>query len=382
MQKTFCHFVILFLAFSPMFVAAQVINGFVFDANLNLPIPGATVYQDGSTNVAITDADGKFALNTKGLNNAIIIQFIGYTTKRIDTPLIYKDKVIKLMMFEQLISLDEVIIGKKGPFSRREMLTAFRSQFLGTSQSASQCKILNEDDLILNYNSTKKTLTATARNPLQIRNDYLEYNISFDLDELVVTYRSTESLNAHYIENSYFSGSTYYTDFSKSSKVNKRRLETFYGSTAHLMQALAYGNLEKEKWEIYVDKFKINPATYFEITDTLNYKKVKLIKKPERKVAVNMTEQNSSTKNRFAIGVKIDSTSMISKPDYFAPYYHRRKQSLMEFLTPEIYVDANGNFTPIYGLVFGGHLGSLKAGDLLPIDFFQTIKEMPNRSEN
>lgn len=54
----------------------------------------------------------------------------------------------------------------------------------------------------------------------------------------------------------------------------------------------------------------------------------------------------------------------------------------MEFLHPVIYVDPNGNYTPIYGVVFGGTLGALKAGDLLPIEYFQTIKEIENAQKS
>jgi hypothetical protein len=73
---------------------------------------------------------------------------------------------------------------------------------------------------------------------------------------------------------------------------------------------------------------------------------------------------------------------MVRKPAYLVPYYHRKKQSVMEFLHPVIYVDPNGNYTPIYGLVFGGTLGALKAGDLLPIEYFQTIKEIKNAQKS
>lgn len=381
MQKKFLYFTCLLLAFAVISTNAQTISGYVFDESTGLTLPAATVYQDGTTNVTATDETGKFTLDSKGLDNALMIRYVGYHTKRIDHPLQYEGKVIKLFLNEQSTTLDEVVIGKEGPFTRRELLRAFRDQFLGTSIAASRCKITNEDDLILRYNVAKKTLTATARQPLQMINNHLEYEISFDLVELVTTYKNTESLHAHFVSNSYFSGSTFYTDISKNNKVNKKRLEAFYGSTAHFMRALAYGNLKEEQWEIYVGGKTIQPEIYFEITDTLQYKKVKLIKKPERLVMKKIGEEGFARTNRFATQGKVDSTAMVSTPDYFMPYYHRQKQSIMEFLTPEIYVDPNGNFTPIYGVIFGGYLGSLKAGDLLPIEYFQTIKEIPNPSE-
>lgn len=378
MQKIIISLFCSMLFLTPFTCFAQMVTGVVFDQKTQTTLPGATVYQDGTTNVTVTDFDGAFRLNSKGSESSLMITYIGYHTKKVDQPLQYVGKQMKLYLNEQSISLDEVEVGGIQIFSRKQMLKAFREQFLGTSTSALRCKIINEDDLLLKYNPTKKTLTATTRQPLQIINNYLDYEISFDLVELVVTYTTAESLNAHAIANSYFSGSTFYVDKAKNESVHKKRLETFYGSRAHFIQALAYGKLEEEQWEIYVNKLKIKPEEYFEVTDTLHYKKIKLIKKPERLVLLSASEGGVPHANLFATQGKVDSTAMVRKPTYFTPYYHRQKQSLMEFLNPVIYVDPNGNYTPIYGVVFGGALGALKAGDLLPIEYFQTSKEMQN----
>ena len=33
------------------------------------------------------------------------------------------------------------------------------------------------------------------------------------------------------------------------------------------------------------------------------------------------------------------------------------------------------NYDAFYNILFGGYMGNLKAGDMLPSDYFQTIKE-------
>lgn len=361
---------------------AQLIKGVVFDQKTKSTLPGATVYQDGTTNVTTTDFDGAFTLNTKGSESPLVIRYIGFDTKKVEKPLQYQGKSITVYLEEEAYSLKEVVIGKKGPFTRREMLRAFREQFLGTSKVASKCKILNENDVMLSYDVAKKTLTATSRQPLKIMNNYLDYEVNFDLVELVVTFTSVESLAGNFVNNSYFSGYSFYTDLAKNNKVNKRRTETFYGSTAHFMQALAYGKMEEEKWELYVSKFRVNPETYFKISDTANLKKITLIKKPERLVKLNLNENVIKDANGRAIPIKVNAQGMVSRPEYFVPLYARSEQSLMEFLELSIYVDSNGNFSPIYAVVFGGSLGALKAGDLLPTDYYQTIKELQKAQKN
>jgi hypothetical protein len=382
MQKIIFHFTCLTLLCIGLETTAQNITGIILEQKTKTPLSGATVYQDGTTNVTITDENGAFSLNTKGLDSPLIIRFMGFDTKSLVQPLQYVGKNSIIFLDEHSFFLDEVTVGKKSPFTRREMLRAFREQFLGTSIAASRCKISNEEDLFLSYDVSKKTLTATSRQPLKIRNNYLDYEVNFDLVELVVSYNSVESLAANLANNSYFSGYSFYRDFAKKDKAIKRRMETFYGSTAHFMRALAYGTLEEEKWEIYVSKFRVNPETYFEISDSAHLKKIKLIKKPERLIKLNLNEGFSAKPNAISTPLKVDSNGMVRKPEYFVPYYKRKEQSLMEFLEPTIFVDENGNYYPIYGIVFGGALGALKAGDLLPTDFFQTIKEMRNTEKS
>lgn len=376
MQKFIFHFTCLAFLFVGLQMNAQLIKGVVFDQKRKSTLPGATVYQDGTTNVTMTDFDGAFTLNSKGSESPLVVTYIGYNTTKVDQPLKYLGKSISLYLDEEPYSLDEVVVGNKSPFTRREMLRAFREQFLGTSKVASRCKILNEDDVLLTYDVSKKTLTATSRKPLKIMNNYLDYEVNFDLVELVVAFNSMESLAGNLVNNSFFSGYSFYADLAKNTKVNKRRIEIFYGSTAHFMQALAYGKMEEEKWELYVSKFRVNPETYFKITDTANLKKITLIKKPERLVKLNLNENIVKDANGRAIPIKVNAQGMVSRPEYFVPFYARKEQSLMEFLEPIIYVDENGNFSPIYAVVFGGSLGALKAGDLLPTDYYQTIKEL------
>lgn len=376
MQKIILQNICMLILLGSLPTNAQWISGVIFDQKTQTTLPGATIYQDGTTNVTVSDENGAFSLNTKGLNFPMMVRFMGYDTKIIEQPLQYLGKIVKIYMEEQSFFLDEVVVGRQSPFTRRQMLNAFRVQFLGTSKSAYRCKIRNEDDIILKYDVSKKTLTANVKQPLRIINKFLDYEINFDLVELVVRYKSIESLDADFVTNSYFSGYSFYTDFAKNKKANKKRLETFYGSTTHFMRALAYGNLEEEKWEIYVNSFKVNPETYFEITDSLQYKKIKLIKKPEK--LINVNQVFSAQPSNTLASLKADSAGVIRKPSYIVPLYRRNEQSLIEFLQPEIYVDSNGNHLPIYGILFGGALGALKAGDLLPIDYFQTIKEMQN----
>ncbi|RYZ78419.1 MAG: aminotransferase class I/II-fold pyridoxal phosphate-dependent enzyme, partial [Moraxellaceae bacterium] len=81
---------------------------------------------------------------TQKYNAALVISYMGFESLRIEDP--YKfGKPFKVMLREDAIMLNEVVISKGGPFTRKQMLRAFRKNFLG-ERGGSRCKIENEQD--------------------------------------------------------------------------------------------------------------------------------------------------------------------------------------------------------------------------------------------
>ncbi len=76
--------------------------------------------------------------------------------------------------------------------------------------------------------------------------------------------------------------------------------------------------------------------------------------------------------NRQVIYTETDEYEM--QPTYFV-VRNKKKYSYIVFREKVLYVNNNGNYKPILGLGFGGYIGTLKAGDMLPIDYYNTIKE-------
>jgi hypothetical protein len=72
-------------------------------------------------------------------------------------------------MMPKTLDLSEVTVTvKKSKYSRKEMLKAFRRQFLGYDQAAKECRIVNEDSLVLRYDDANKELTAFSYSPIEI----------------------------------------------------------------------------------------------------------------------------------------------------------------------------------------------------------------------
>jgi len=350
---------LLLLSFSVSY--GQTISGYVFDEAENKPMEGAFVYIDGTTISASTDAKGFFSITTgHKYNAALIITFMGFETLRIEDPYKY-GKPFKVLLREDAIMLNEVVISKGGPFTRKQMLRAFRRQFLG-NRGGSRCKIENEQDINLHFNTTTNTLEATAIKPLIIKNSYLEYKLAFDLEGFQANYGYT-TLEDDAIRQSYFAGTTFFTDLSEKGKADKKRKEAYIGSPVHFMRTIAAGDWQKEKYQLYADRIPVDYTSYFKVTDTANYKKVTLIDIPQnvkntRAAIASSGMSFMKKKNQTKYGdVKFDLLR------------NGKEQSTLGFNEGYFYIDENGLFFPLFEVIFGGYMGELKAGDLLPVDY-------------
>lgn len=332
-------------------LTAQTLTGHVYSAVDGKPLEAATVYLDGTTISTSTNAEGYFRLSPPQQYNAsLVVNYMGYDSFRLDEP--YKaGSPLKINLVPNTISLDEVEV-TPGPkaFTRAQMLRAFRALFLGTSAAGKSCKILNEDDIRLYYDVNANTLIASADKPLVIRNKRLQYEVSYDL-MLFETQYKVKSLDPNYMLGSVFAGTTFFRDVSKNNNADKKRKETYKGSVPHLMKTIADNSWEKSGFRLYLGSFPTAPAATLRVTDTLSQKKVILTKDAKDKLDAEPTLRTGQPRYRLNL---LDG---------------ERRNSFFYFSRDEFYIDANGMFSPIEALLFGGYLGSLKAGDMLPADY-------------
>ena len=367
LRKFYAMRILLFLVaiLSFHFVSAQTISGYVYDEDENKPLEGAFVYLDGTTLSVSTDEQGFFKIVTpQKYNAALVISYIGFESIRLDDAYKY-DKPFKVMLRTDAIALQEVVITKGGPFTRKQMMRAFKAQFLGKSKAGSSCKLENEDDVILYYDEAKNTLNARAYKTLKITNPRLKYVLNFDLSGFSVEYNSI-SLEDYNIRRSYFEGTTFFTDISKKGEADKRRKDAYLGSATHFMKTMAANDWQEQKFQLYADGWADNPDKYFKITDSLNYKKVSLIDIPPglKKVRAELAAGKLNVLKK-----KGEQTAGKNSDVRFAILYDKKLQSGITMNNGYFYIDPNGLFFPIGEIMFAGYLGELKAGDMLPADY-------------
>jgi TonB-linked SusC/RagA family outer membrane protein len=115
--------ILLLLIFSLVSVVygQQTINGKVFDAETNSPIPGATVIVKDRKIATNTDFDGLFSLNGVLPQDILIISSIGFKTieKKVGNNFDFK-----ILLQEEISALDEVVVIGYGVQSKKELTGA------------------------------------------------------------------------------------------------------------------------------------------------------------------------------------------------------------------------------------------------------------------
>lgn len=329
-SKYFFWITLLFSCIS----SAQTLSGHVFDEKTKEPLYGVSVYFDGTTNGTATDMQGKFIISYKAsTESALIVSYLGYDSRAFDVRKLTSGVKIYLKPKKEALG---VVYLENDPWSRKKKMAIFRREFIGNTAGASQCRILNEDDIEVVYNPTTKKLTAYASKPILIKNKYLGYTISYNMEEfeaqLSVSRGGYETTRRVYVE-----GTSFYAELRKKArKRNIKAREKEYGeSILFFMRSLAKKQLEENGFQIFHKGFIVPPYKYFDIT--LEGENAKVDMKTNKLVIVY---------DRF------------HKSSLTIPYENK-----------VFYINKFGNFSPPRKLSFGGFFGEKRIANTLPLDY-------------
>lgn len=329
--------IFLFFFLLTVSIQGQSISGIVYDIETKQPIVGASVYLDGSSFGTITNEKGAFSLQTKLESTAaLIITHIGLSSVKID----YFDlgENLKIEMREETFEIPEVIV-TSDPFTRKQKLELFRKEFLGDSKESKRCFILNEDTLELYFNSEENTLSAYAREPLIVENQYLGYRIHFDLREFQVSFRSKSLVRLDNIIRTIYVGHTLFKDLTiNDKKILVRRENVFEGSIQHLMRTIWNQDWAASNFNVRLKNKLMAPREVFNVSigTALENKKVYV---PEKRVVVIFRKIFNYRSTLTMLGEK------------------------------HFFVDKYGNYFSNKQVLIGGHLSSLRVSEMLPFDY-------------
>ena len=321
----------LFFLCSVSFVFAQTLTGKVVDATTKEPLETVSVYFDNTTIGTTTNERGEFSIDyTDAVQSVLVISYLGYEKVLISD---YRDQSeLNIELKESVNQLDAVVIDTDDGMSREIKLRWFRNEFLGKSENAKSCKILNEKDIKLKYNKREGVITAWSNKPVLVGNKNLQYEISFDIIDFEITLGSFNARSVVYL------GTSFYKDLNDKNKkkIVNARAKTYKGSIQHFMRALYEKQLTEEGYIFGKEGYKVKPYDYFIISDTIDDFGTKTVRLKE---------------NRLDI------------------FYNDVVESVIQVSVEKFNVDKYGNYNPIPNVLFGGNMGKQRLADSLPLDY-------------
>ncbi|QIL38452.1 carboxypeptidase-like regulatory domain-containing protein [Pedobacter sp. HDW13] len=202
-------------------------------------LPGAGIYVSGYKIATSSDNNGAYKLPLKPGNYDILVQLLGYKALNKNVVVADKDIRLDLLLEESVTQLEEVTI-KPDP-NRAYYIALFKDFFIGTTPNAAQCKLINPNVLIIDYDKDNALLTVKSNQFLIIENKALGYRIKY----LVNNFEYSRKTNIIY-----YQGYPTYEDLKGSKRKkeiwDKMRLTAYLGSPQHFFKSLYHKKATEE----------------------------------------------------------------------------------------------------------------------------------------
>lgn len=118
----------------------QIVTGVITDEN-GMPLPGASVIEEGTKNGMVTDFDGKYKLTVESSQSVIVVSFVGYKEKKVTA----SQSVINIQLLPDATDLQEIVVVGYGTATKRDVTGAVSSI---ASKDMNQGAIVNPLQLI------------------------------------------------------------------------------------------------------------------------------------------------------------------------------------------------------------------------------------------
>lgn len=352
----------------PVTCFAQIkITGKVIDAETKTSVASASVFLSNASVGNKTDNAGLFVLqNVKPGQYELVVSIVGYETYR--QTIMTADKDITLPDIKitlKTTGLKEVNI-RPDPNWANNYFT-FKREFLGTSELAKQCRILNPEMVDLEYDKTTRVLSASSYDFLEIENLALGYKIKYLLSKFIKDNKENKV---------YFEGSALFENLKGSDKDKRRwqrnREKAYLGSPMHFLRAIIGNNLAGNKFEAMRLIRKPDPDYH----GGLNQHKYiqTLVNAP---LAIDDFVRLTDTKGLFALTFKdclyvVYTQKNADRQDesvYRPLDMPNYPISILTFNEQYVVFDSNGVIANPASVTFEGAWGGNRMAEMLPVDY-------------
>lgn len=400
MYKIFIYWVLLL----PVTCFSQVsITGRILNQADDKPVANANVFLSNATIGDHTLANGTFALrDVLPGKYDLVVSVVGFETQSQTVTVGNGNITIPVIKIRpKTTALKEVTIKYHTDPNREKYYEMFQGEFLGTSDLAKQCKILNPELLDLSYTETTKTLTATSIDFLEIANDALGYRIKY-----LVTDFSLQNFGTN-DQKVYYKGRVLFEEMkgtqAEERRWEKQRQEVYENSPMHFLRSALNNRINEGGFSVQQLSVYANPArpsdslinvriNFYKNLKSLNsqqrdslalwIKKSKLPKTIQKLQPFQLNENDiikpTDQPNQYALGCENDGLYIAyNKSGHFHINDHvdylynsnNTENTLIKFNSPFAFFYRNGVIINPYGVMYYGVWGRDRVAELLPINY-------------
>ncbi|WP_426059510.1 carboxypeptidase-like regulatory domain-containing protein [Hymenobacter sp. B1770] len=154
------------------------LSGVVLDSVTRQPLPFASVFLANTTFGATTTEQGQFMFpNVPAGTYTVVGSYVGYRLARQEVVVGAAPQQLTLQLGPSANRLGEVVV--RADPNRLHNYRTFVDLFLGRTSFSRACRIRNPDDVLIDFDVDKNTLTASAAKFLQVDNQALGYRIKY-----------------------------------------------------------------------------------------------------------------------------------------------------------------------------------------------------------
>ncbi len=231
----------------PLLAQESSIHGVVTDRVTGEPLVFVNVFLANTTIGSTTDDGGRYSIDGIPFGSyELVVSMMGYEVETLQ--LVFAEPDMGERNFElkaRVIELPEVEVEAEEVIAWREHLATFKKEFLGLSESAEKCQLLNPEVLDFSYDEVSRTLRASAAAPLEIVNRALGYKIH----GILLSFSLSRG-KCQYVLKPKFEELTP-EDEKERKKWEMQRLRSYNGSFRHFITALSEGTLNEEGFFIW-----------------------------------------------------------------------------------------------------------------------------------
>lgn len=225
---------------------STVVRGRVLDAETNEPLPHTNVFVAQSMNGTVTDSTGRFHLDDVHPGaKRLYLSRVGHANRAVAlSPTPGRTQVFTLRLEPEVLETPPVTVSADRDEEWYERLDRFKRLFIGPSEHADDCTLVNPEVLRFEKKWWGK-FEVYAEKPLVIENRALGYRLKYFLKEFeerssVVRWDGEplfESLSPE--------------DSLEAAQWRQNRRKVYRGSLRHFLHALLDDRLDEEQFDVY-----------------------------------------------------------------------------------------------------------------------------------